>query len=606
MKTQHSFLLTALLFLFFSSQISCKKDILNKDKNNSLNSNENAFDNSTKIKATFLGQVLDENNLPVANAIVKIGNTYKNTNDEGIFYFRNIITPKHATSIVVEKQNYFDGIKTVMCFENQDVYTKIKLVPRKVSGNFNAKNGGRITLNNAKIDFKPQSIVNDNTKIAYEGNVKVFAHYYNPESEDLEETMPGALRGINTNGTEKLLTTYGMLAVEMEDESGNKLQLAENKKATISLPISSTYKAELHNEIPLWHLDENSGMWIEEGMSKKVGNEYVGEVSHFSYWNVDIPGNYVLFQATFLDQNGFPLINHKTKIKKVSNNSFAFGFTNSGGFVSGMVPDNDNFEFSFYELQCSGSLPAVLFNQLFNTMGSPINWGTTNININNAGGLANITGTLLDCNNTVISNGYITINLAGFNNTIIVQPDINGNFSASLNICSNPSNYIIKGYDNISMTTETYGYSINNGTNNLGNIIACGKLTDYIKYDLTTNGVTSSYEFKKPTSNFNLSYNTTLTRTQINAQFLPNLTTNFSIIGLNNNTSLHTLRNFTKFETNTSVVNKNNSIPKDLQVNISQYGSVGSQVVGDFKGDFISNTNQIHHIKAEFRVTRNF
>jgi hypothetical protein len=35
----------------------------------------------------------------------------------------------------------------------------------------------------------------------------------------------------------------------------------------------------------LWSFDEAKGLWKEEGQAIKTGSNYVGDVSHFSFWN---------------------------------------------------------------------------------------------------------------------------------------------------------------------------------------------------------------------------------------------------------------------------------------------------------------------------------
>ena len=44
--------------------------------------------------------------------------------------------------------------------------------------------------------------------------------------------------------------------------------------------------------MPLWYFDEQKGMWVEEGVATKQGNQYVGTVNHFTDWNCDIPSEW--------------------------------------------------------------------------------------------------------------------------------------------------------------------------------------------------------------------------------------------------------------------------------------------------------------------------
>ncbi len=210
---QVSILGLGIIFLALFSLSSCKK---NREDNNGGNSNGIKFDNSAKVNATLLGHVLDENGNPVDNATVKIGNMVKNTNAEGIYYFRNINTSASATVIHVEKPGYFKQIKTVICTKDQDVYTRIRLTPRTLTGSFAAGVGGEITTNgNAKVSFPTNAIMVDASKAIYQGTVNVYAKWIDPRGANINEIMPSDLRGVSTNGDEKVLHTYGMIVVEL-------------------------------------------------------------------------------------------------------------------------------------------------------------------------------------------------------------------------------------------------------------------------------------------------------------------------------------------------------------------------------------------------------
>jgi len=146
--------------------------------------------------------------------------------------------------------------------------------------------GGTIETNDgAKVTFGSNTIIDSNGNL-YNGSVSVYAHWYDPTSEDLSLTMPGDLRATDALGNEVQLATFGMLAVELETPDGQPLNISEGNTAELTFPLEELADGA-PNEIPLWYLDEESGIWKEEGQATKVGNTYVGEVSHFSFWNCD-------------------------------------------------------------------------------------------------------------------------------------------------------------------------------------------------------------------------------------------------------------------------------------------------------------------------------
>lgn len=116
--------------------------------------------------------------------------------------------------------------------------------------------------------------------------------------------MPGDLRGISTDGSLKTLTTYGMAAVELTGALGELLQIAPGQKASLTMPIPVAILSNAPATIPLWSFDEAKGLWKEEGQAIKTGSNYVGDVSHFSFWNCDVPNNYVQFNCTVKNSDG--------------------------------------------------------------------------------------------------------------------------------------------------------------------------------------------------------------------------------------------------------------------------------------------------------------
>lgn len=112
--------------------------------------------------------------------------------------------------------------------------------------------------------------------------------------------FPGSFSGImDDGGRAPVIVSLG--TTEFEFSQGDEiLQLAPGHTATIELPMySETYpdgsQVQLGDEIPLWYLDEESGIWQQEGVGTVVANygsstgfAMRAEVGHFSWWNCDV------------------------------------------------------------------------------------------------------------------------------------------------------------------------------------------------------------------------------------------------------------------------------------------------------------------------------
>jgi outer membrane biosynthesis protein TonB len=152
---------------------------------------------------------------------------------------------------------------------------------------FNANEGVIIEVNGATVTI-PESSLEKSDGSDYNGTVDISVVYLSPtESPAMEPLMPGAdLMAIANDGDTVPLISYGMVNVEMSDEDGNPLQLKDGCEAYLKYPAPKGFTS--HDTIPLWYFNEESGLWVEEGYTTRQGEEYVGSVRHFTWWNCDI------------------------------------------------------------------------------------------------------------------------------------------------------------------------------------------------------------------------------------------------------------------------------------------------------------------------------
>lgn len=460
--------------------ISC-----NKTKTNTYP----VINSSQTVYADIVGQIIDETGKPIIGATVKTGNNTYITDSSGAFMFINVLTTKERTIVEVSKQNFYKGFRTMYIIAKEDNYTRIMLIEKKAPSTFLSTTGGDIeVVGGGKIIFEPNSIINKNTGELYSGNVNVYSTLLDPTDENIHTKLPGALRAISADTKEKILETYGMIGVEMYDDNNQALQIATNKTAEIIFPIPASIKASAPNIIPLWYFDETIGMWIEEGEAQIQGNNYVGKVSHFTFWNFDIPSDFVQLEATLKTSNGTPIVNVKVKITNLANNSSRISYTNSFGRVEGAVPINANLLFEVLLSECNTNI----FSQNINTTTSDVSLNNIIINppvLNNAV----VSGTLLNCFNDPIKNGYIKF--FSNNEVKILKVSDNGNFVYNFLECVFPATIQFTPIDYANNTFgNTQNFQINNGYNNIGNLIACGQTySQFIKWENNINGVKSSY-----------------------------------------------------------------------------------------------------------------
>ncbi|HEV2303856.1 MAG TPA: hypothetical protein VGR91_20010 [Stellaceae bacterium] len=200
---------------------------------------------------------------------------------------------------------------------------------------------------NLSVDFPPGSFVTA-AGAAYTGSVSVEAFQY-----DLSQPnpIPGDL-GAVFGGKPVRLGSFGAFHLLPRDASGQPLAMAPGMHANVSLPIQPSQLAAAPATIPLFHYDETTGQWIEDGKLTRAGNSYVGAVTHFSVFNADtvFPGGAcvkvllsgftmpVTLDAVYYDpslgtfhHNGFTTSDTTVGVERMTpNQSFTLDITDSG------------------------------------------------------------------------------------------------------------------------------------------------------------------------------------------------------------------------------------------------------------------------------------
>ena len=553
-------------------------------------------DLTTKVSSSVSGFVTDENELPVKNANVFVSTSTTITDKYGYFEIRDVQVVQNAAIVTIAKTGYFNGIKTYIATAGKSAFFRIKLITKVTGGTLNAATGGTVTLaGNLSILFPASAFVNASTNASYTGTVNVAAFKIDPTSADLPRIMPGDLRGLNTDGNLQILTSYGMAAVELTGAGGELLQIAPGKKATMTMPIPSSIIASAPTTIPLWYFDETNGLWKQEGTATKVGNNYVGDVSHFSFWNYDVPANYVQFNCTVVNAAGLPLPNVFVKISRIANpGSSGFGYTNSLGYTGGAIPNNTQLLLEvFGNFLCS----TPVYTQILTTTNTNVSLGTITILASFSSTVLN--GSVINCNNAPVTNGYIMLQDGFYFSR--EQLNSNGSYSVNRLFCNSPQNIILIGEDfSAGQQSIPVNVSVQAGINNIPVIQACGvSMQQFLNYSI--NG--TSYSYIVPPDGLILSGSGTNTEYSI---FATNNANPISTMIRFNRTGIATgsVQNLFQFRP-VQIIDSTN-INNAIGINITEYGNVGQYMSGNFSGVITGSppSSTIYNITCAFRIKR--
>lgn len=577
------------LFLFFFSFLSfnCQKEL--SSTNFGTGNTRNNL--PAPITATLQGNILDENGQPAPGVQITVGSETSVTNATGYFRIINAALDKNASLVIAEKPGYFKGYRTFNATSgvNQVV---IKLIKKTLAGSVDGNSGGDVTLSNgAKISLPAKGVIKQSDGSAYPGKINVYACYIDPAAPDINETVPGSFMANNKNNKRVSLSSFGMMAVVLESTSGEKLQIAKDNIAKLIIPISSSINPSAPATISLWFVDEQTGLWKEEGMATKNGTNYIGEVKHFSFWNCDSAFAGITLSLTVQTHQGLPVVYGYVWITN-NNNGSTYGITDSLGQVSGLVPSNENLILRVVD-QCG----VVVDSMNIGPFSQNTNLGKIIIG-NTAASVVTIKGKLLDCNNTTVTNGYAIIK---FSNLIrYANVDINGDFSLAFVTCySNAVSCEILGVDNASqqqgaVINTTLSYPVTNA----GIISTCGSSAlEFLHYNFDG----TDYSFAPGIDSLfanSISFGSRFILYVVANQSGKNINFNFlndGIIGAYPITNL--------------IVNglHNTALVTPFTVNVTNYAqNIGEFYEGNFSGQFRDSSDLIpmHTISCSFRLRK--
>jgi len=565
-----TFIFISLLLVLLTH--SCRDDVIIEHEETETTTDPPKFQN-----IDVSGRVIDQNGDGVVGADVSFGGKILLTDDYGFFEANDILAPEKGLYIKADKSGYFVGgtqIYPVPGMTDIEGEAYITLAAKLSPNYFNAQDGASIRLeNNASLEIPSNSVTKNGQP--YTGVVEMNMLWLDPTAEATSDLMPGALVGMSSESEIQILQTYGMIGVEMTDGSGDELQLAADTKAVLEFPLPSEVASSAPSEIPLWHFNETSGIWEEEGIAIKEGNKYVGEVSHFSWWNCDIPFDPINLCLTFEGRSGIPITNQDYSLETESFGNIFSSLENSN-VVCNFAPADEVITVSLVD-NCGNSFDTA-------QIGPYSEDAEVTVQFNSpvpTEKLVIITGVLTDCDGAIVNDGFVAVETSSNKFSDYHLED--GVFSISFVLCGDDDeNVIITGYDlDALIASESTIISIDEPGNYTQNLSAC------------VNPIASFLRIRDASTGFEEFYNVTCIARKTLAETMI-VADEAVIIG------------FKGFENGqyqgnlfATVVSSNANVGEidGTNFNITQYGPVGGKVSGSFtqgdiSGEFVADRIQ--------------
>ena len=242
--------------------------------------------NAVAAKGTVIGLASDNTTgLPVAGVTVTDGTVTATTAADGTFTLANSAAGADKV-ITFTKANYTLGSKITTLAANVTERVDISMLPVTYTTTITSQaapqtlsvpsSAGQVQL--------PASALVSSSGTAPSGTITANMTPIDPSSNP--QIMPG---NYTTSGDEAI-QSYGAMEVTFNDASGNQLNLASGKSATIRIPVAAS-ETSPPATMPAFYYNRSTGKWVQEGTLTLAGTApnryYTGTVTHFSNWNAD-------------------------------------------------------------------------------------------------------------------------------------------------------------------------------------------------------------------------------------------------------------------------------------------------------------------------------
>jgi len=582
MKTMRAINSVICLFLAITISISsCKKD--DDDSANPIPPT------GATLKTSVVGKITDTDGSVMPGVTVKLGSITTITDTRGHFLFKNAEVPTSRLLITASKTGYFKCIHAKKTQASGTNYVNLVLEEQPVPVTISATTGGVINIpGGARITF-PANAFADQNGVAYTGQVKVIARHINPGADNFETLIPGGdLSGINSLGQTRTLYSLGMIEALLYDNTGvNEIKLATGQTAELRFPIDPSQTASAQLTAPMWYLNETTGIWKEEGEAIKSGNFFTGSVSHFSTWNCDYSGERTDITGKVVDCQNIPIPNIVVSI-----NGFLTITTDNNGMFTTWVPVG-------YVINCqvlSLHNPSLSINSNLETItaaGGQVNIVPT-LTI---ACVSRISGYIKACNGVTPSTGFLYISWNGGNRFMYCE---DGTYN--IEVPQNTTIKIIASESNL-MDEESITTGNQATTTIVPSLILCNAINfEGTKFTLNKNGISTDYVMfvASTTSNYTDQNGDGTFESAIFNFFgyvLPgniNTSINIGLFGETNGyysllqNSLNNI--YIDMDSTGTFANGNFATTTLNRLTVTDYGSAGSMLTGEFEFDHSSGT----------------
>ena len=208
----------------------------------------------------FKGTILDNENQPIENSLVKLDDKSILTDENGQFEFLNIVTDDPQVIITAEKENFIKGYRTVVDLQIEN-NVRLSLLKDKLA-TIIGTGGKSSTFFPTGLTFTVDGFISKLDGTAFSGFLYPVMHHISYKNEEALEIAPGYNKSENVY--------YGFTYIRLVDDEDNKLDITDGYFATLNFLIDPLDVTSAPEEIDVYNFDETKGIWESYGKANKI------------------------------------------------------------------------------------------------------------------------------------------------------------------------------------------------------------------------------------------------------------------------------------------------------------------------------------------------
>jgi hypothetical protein len=300
------------------------------------------------IPGTLLeGVVVDAAGAPVAGAQVLVaGVPPASTGSDGRYGLRGI-RPTSRLAVSFTAPGFMNTTRVYRATSGRSLLPRTVMLPRARPVVVSADSGGRIPFpRGGGLSLLPGGLV-DGRGQRVTGNVRVSLTYLDVADSIQLAAAPGDFSATMSDGSTRMLESFGIFELYIQDSAGARLDLAPGQPASFELPVRTRRRGPAPGSSVLFSFDTETGRWVEAGTLSMTQSEggliYNGTITRVDWsWNADVAINTTCITLQILAVGGGgPEANAYVTATGVNYSSVSSGYTDANGLVCLLVKRNE-------------------------------------------------------------------------------------------------------------------------------------------------------------------------------------------------------------------------------------------------------------------------